>query len=486
MTEHETTASLQRAAPLRWWTILWAGALWMAAAALLVSVAFGCSAGETDDGQPDGGGAEAEAGEAAEPPATTRPEPEAGPDNAPPRTPWTVPPDDPARCAEAQAEAEALAPAALDGYDGGETTLASAEWWELARAVSRAITGGGPGCSSEEGSAADAVADLRLRESEAIELARLEALEARRAEDADDQAAAEAAVEQAWQEANGGALSGGAGALSEPDQGETTDPGPDSNPDRPGCQTEANPVSCQPPDLGPPAEGDPEGEIDGETGPDPDPEADPEPPVQVDLDPETPQSIIEFEDRADDIEEAAQTTRQHPGPVAYPAPVRLGSLADLLCPPEDEWRSAFYTGCGDGSDNDFLEKVLGAQTVNACWRGPIRLGVGDVLRMVRSDTHEIAGIQTWTSTVTVEILGFSEIDPTSTAGWVLTQPLSRSVRVDAWTLDDGAEETERSEVVGSPPNKWLQIGGPDNRGLNPDGTLAWGLMMLPTGDPEAC
>ena len=475
MTEHETTASLRRAALLRWWTILWAGALWMAAAVLLVTVAFGCSGGPDPDpepGQTDGG------------PAASGAEPEAGQDNAPAQTPAAPAPSgpaDPDRCAEAQAEAERLAPGVLDAYDGGETALASREWRGLASGVLRAINGGGHGCSFE-GSAVRAVRDLARREDHAREAARLEAVEARRAEDADDQAAAEAAVERAWQETGGGALSGGAGALSEPDPGETTDPGPAPNPDRPGCETEANPVACQPPPV---IDGEPDGEIDGETGPDPDPEADPEPPVEVEADPETPQSIVEFEDRADDVAEAAQTTRQHPGPVAYPAPVRLGSLADLLCPPEEDWREASYTGCGDGSDNDYLAKRLGAQTVNSCWRGPIRLGVGDVMEMVRSDTHQIAGIRTWTSTVTSEILGFSELTG-ETAGWVLTQPLRRSVRIDAWTLDDGTEETERSESTGSPPNKWLQIGGPDNRGLNPDGTLAWGLMMIPTGDPEAC
>ena len=475
MTEHETTASLRRAAPLRWWTFLWAGALWMAAAVLLVSVAFGCSAGETDDG------AEAEAREAAEPPAATRPEPEAAPDNAPPRTPWTVPPDDPARCAEAQAEAEALAPAALDGYDGDETTLASAEWWELARAVSRAIVGGGPGCSSEEGSAADAVAGLRLRESEAVEAARLEAREARRAEDADDQAAAEAAVERAWQEASGGALSGGAGALSEPDPGETTDPGPDSNPDRPGCQTEANPVVCFPPPV---VEGEPDGEIDGETDPGPDPEADPEPEVQVDPDPETPQSIIEFEDKAADVDRPAETTRRQPdGPVLLEGPpAPLWTMADLLCPPEDVWRGRFYTGCGDPTaEGDYLR---GHGEMLRCFYGPVEIGVGDSYRLLTEEANPEwdPEVSYYRNDAVLEVLGFSALDPADPERWQPVQPEISARTVQRFEYRDGAVDEETYTAVGKPPSAWWQIGGAEHRGLNPDGSLAWGLFAIPAGD----
>ena len=477
MTEHETTASLRRAAPLRWWTILWAGALWMAAAVLLVSVAFGCSAGETGGGQPGDGGAEAEAGEAAEPPATTRPEPEAAPDNAPPRTPWTIPPDDPARCAEAQAEAEALAPAALDGYDGDETTLASAEWWELARAVNRAIVGGGPGCSHEEGSAAHAVADLRLRESEAVELARLEAREARRAEDADDQAAAEAAVERAWQEAGGGALSGGAGALSEPDQGETTDPGagPEApNPDRPGCETEANPVACFPPDP------EPEGEIDGETGPGPEPEAE----VEVDPDPETPQSIVEFEDLTPDVDEAAQTTRRHPGgPVDRPPPVRLWTMPDLLCPPEDEWVGG-YQSCGNpAAEGDYLSPHA---EMRKCWFAPVELGVGDSFQVLSEGTalEGSPEITYYRDHSVLEVLGFSAPEP-GAGLWAWVAPKLRTDRRVLIEYRDAEPYEDAGSGVSTPPHAWMLIGGPDNRGLNPDGTLAWGLFALPSG-AERC
>ena len=477
MTEHETTASLRRAAPLRRWTILWAGALWIGAAVVLVTVAFGCSGGAEPDG-PDDGPAVAEPGGA---------EAEAGQDNAPPRSPAAAPPTT-RPAAEPDCEALALradetGQAALDTPRAEGETF---EGWALGAPLTagnarRALERAGCPPPAEGSPAAEAKAMWdRLN---AAETARIQAAaEDAKAAEASDRAAAEAAVAEAWERVTGGAFSETDGALSEDDLSQTTDPGAGSNPDRPGCQTDDNPVACQPPVV----EGDPEGEIDGETAPDPDPEAGADPEPEGEIDPETPQSIIDFEDKAAEVVRPAETTRQHPGPVAYPAPVRLGSLADLLCPPEEAWREASYTGCGDGSDNDYLAKRLGAQTVNACWRGPIRLGVGDVLRMVRSDTHEIAGIRTWTSTVTSEILGFSEIDPASTAGWVLTQPLRRSVRVDAWTLDDGTEEAERSESTGSPPNKWMQIGGPDNRGLYPDGSLAWGLMMIPTGDPEAC
>ena len=480
MTEHETTASLRRATPLRWWTILWAGALWMAAAVLLVSVAFGCSSGaETDGGQPGGGGAEAEAGEAAEPPAATRPEAEAAPDNAPPRTPWTVPPDDPARCAEARAEAEALAPAALDGYDGGETTLASAEWWELARAVSRAITGGGPGCSSEEGSAADAVADLRLRESEAVELARLEALEARRAEDADDQAAAEAAVERAWQEAGGGALSGDGGALSEPDQGQTTDPGPGSNPDRPGCQTDDNPVACWPPEV----EGDPEGEIDGETGPDPEPEAGPDPEVEVEADPETPQSIVDFEDKAADVVRPAEPTRRQPdGPVLLEGPpVPLWTMADLLCPPEDVWRGRFYTGCGDPTaEGDYLRPHA---EMRRCVLGPVELGIGDSYRLLAEGANpDWPDIAYYRNDSVIEVLGFERLDPAAVERWQAVGVEVRSSTAQRIEYADGEVVEETYTATFKPPSAWWQIGGPEHRGHNPGGSLAWGLFAIPGGE----
>ena len=470
MTEHETTASLRRAAPLRWWTFLWAGALWMAAAVLLVSVAFGCSAGaETDDGQTDDG---AEASGA---------EPEAGQDNAPAQTPAAPAPSgpaDPDRCAEAQAEAERLAPGVLDAYDGGETTLASREWRGLASAVLRAINGGGPGCSSGEGSAARAVRDLARREDHARETARLEALEARRAEDAEDQAAAEAAVERAWQEAGGGALSGGAGALSEPDPGETTDPGPDSNPDRPGCQTEANPVVCFPPPV---VEGEPDGEIDGETDPGPDPEADPEPEVQVDPDPETPQSIIEFEDKAADVDRPAQTTRRQPdGPVLLTEAAALWTMADLLCPPEDVWRS-FYTGCGDpAAEGDYLR---GHGEMLRCFYGPVEIGVGDSYRLLTEEANPEwdPEVSYYRNDAVLEVLGFSALDPADPERWQPVQPEISARTVQRFEYHDGAVDEETYTAVYKPPSAWWQLGGADHRGHNPDGSLAWGLFAIPGG-----
>ena len=461
MTEHETTASLRRAALLRWWTILWAGALWITAAVLLVSVAFGCSAGETGDGQTDGGqtddgGAEAEAGEAAEPPATTRPEAEAAPDNAPPRTPWTIPPDDPARCAEAQAEAEALAPAALDGYDGDETTLASAEWWELAHAVNRAIVGGGPGCSHEEGSAADAVADLRLRESEAVETARLEALEARRAEDADDQAAAEAAVEQAWQEAGGGALSGGAGALSEPDQGETRDPGagPEApNPDRPGCETEANPVSCQPP---------------------------PDPPAPTVGEPEPPTGTLVFEDTGPEIPDGQTADPQAAGPVVLGGAAVLSTWTEHLCPPEGVLTGGGFVDCAAWIANWPI-------TLSGCYHAPARLGVGD--RYISTSPLVVYPQVLDDGTIghrlerSGEILGFSAPDVSAGGMWAWVTPRVREAQTYLYEMTTG--EVEREALPGSPFTAptlpWMQIGGEAGRTLAADGTLASGLLAV---DPE--
>ena len=476
MTEHKTTASLRRAAPLRWWTILWAGALWITAAVLLVTVAFGCTAGGSDPepGPTDDGG-----------PAASGAEPEAGRDNAPPRTPAAPAPSgpaDPDRCAEAQAEAERLAPGVLDAYDGGETALASREWRGLASAVLRAINSGGHGCSFE-GAAVRAVRDLARHEDQAREAARLEALEARRAEDAEDQAAAEAAVERAWQEAGGGALSGGAGALSEPDQGETRDPGADSNPERPGCETEANPVACQPPPM---VEGDPDGEIDGEAGPDPDPdpdpEADPEPPVEVEADPETPQSIVDFEDRAADVDRPAQTTRRQPGgPVLLEGPpAPLWTMAGLLCPPEDVWRS-LYTGCGDpAAEGDYLR---GHGEMLRCFYGPVEIGVGDSYRLLTEETNP-----EWDPEVSyfrddnvLEVLGFSALDPADPERWQPVQPEISARTVQRFEYHDGAVDEETYTAVYKPPSAWWQIGGADHRGHNPDGSLAWGLFAIPGG-----
>ena len=41
--------------------------------------------------------------------------------------------------------------------------------------------------------------------------------------------------------------------------------------------------------------------------------------------------------------------------------------------------------------------------------------------------------------------------------------------------------TERTET-GTPDLKWVLIGGPDYRGLNADGSLAWGTFAIPAGD----
>lgn len=53
-----------------------------------------------------------------------------------------------------------------------------------------------------------------------------------------------------------------------------------------------------------------------------------------------------------------------------------------------------------------------------------------------------------------------------------------------YEMADGSEQ--REEVPGSPfvgplPIQWVQVGGPDNRGLATDGTLAWGLLAV---EPE--
>ena len=437
----------------------------------LALIAAGCSGAEPETAQPDGG-AEASGAEA-----------EAGSDNAPPQTPAAPAPSgpaDPDRCAEALAVAEGLAPAALDGYDRTETSPASSEWWGPANAVSLAVADGGPGCKPEEGSKAAAVLALSLQEDDAVQADERAARKATEAAEASDQAAAEAAVERAWQEASGGALSGGAGALSEPDQGETTDPGPAPDPDRPGCETEANPVACSPPPV---IDGEPEGEIDGETGPDPDPEADPEPPVEVEADPETPQSIIDFEDRAADVDRPAQTTRRQPdGPVLLEGPpAPLWTMADLLCPPEDVWRGRFYTGCGDpAAEGDYLRPH---SVMRACFYGPVELGVGDSYRLLvegaRPDWPDIAHYR---NDSVIEVLGFEALDPAAVERWQAVGVEVRSsteVRVE-FTAGQVEEETRGGTY--KPPSAWWQLGGPEHRGHNPDGSLAWGLFAIPGGE----
>ena len=413
---------------------------------------MGCSAGPGPE--PAGPAATETAGDGSAPPST-------GADPAPasetPAPPTTADPRFTCeRIAERAAEtAEEVFALAADPGRG--------ESWHTGFYPDALLTlanlGGQQDCPPLTGRAGEALAAIETADAEH---------RAEKQTGAANQADADAAVERAWEEMTGAPFPGPGAALPDPAPSEEADPVAYPNPDRPGCQTDANPVACYPPEPGPEAEA----EVDPET-----------PPVEVD--PETPRSIVEFEDKAADVEEAAQTTRRHPdGPVTLGAPVLLASQAGLLCPPEDVWRAEFYRSCGNPFDDDDYLKPTTA--MRECWRGPVELGIGDSYRTVLADAFEIDGVDSWSVTTTETVLGFSALDTTTAERWVWVQPRLRSVRIDRFENSDGTVDVEESSADYRPPGRWLQVGGPERRGHNPDGSLAWGLLMLPAPNEGPC
>lgn len=107
-----------------------------------------------------------------------------------------------------------------------------------------------------------------------------------------------------------------------------------------------------------------------------------------------------------------------------------------------------------------------------CHWGPIELGVGDSFR--RTGT---AGGWDYESTTTV--LGFSAVTESGLSRLAWALPL-RSTAMRAVSQTDGAV-VERNEI-NTPALKWVLLGGPGFRGVNDDGTLAWGTFAIPAGN----
>ena len=226
-------------------------------------------------------------------------------------------------------------------------------------------------------------------------------------------------------------------------------PEPARSDDRGECQTEANPRICRPPageDEAPPATTEPAPET---------------------AEPEAPQSVTDFADEAAEVSPGDPNRRHPDGPVTLGAPVLLRTLTDLLCPPEQDWRAGGWTGCGAGGELDYLRDP----EMGRCHFGPVELGIGDSYRIV-----ETAG--GWDYEAISTVLGFSAVTESGLPRLAWTLPLT-SATTHA-TAPDGAV-TEWTET-GTTALKWVLLGGPDYRGLNADGSLAWGTFAIPAGN----
>lgn len=452
MTEHETTASLRRAAPLRWWTILWAGALWVAAVVLLVTVAFGCSAGsEPDDGAPAASGAEARPPDPGADPgagALSGAGAPAAPETTDRRPGAPVPLDCESAAGSGVGSVNAnAARAAAAGFDD-PAGLAAAE--DLA-AWAEQIAGECGHLYSPETEQLRAWARARARDRRVEETA---------AEDL--AAAAEAGVAEAEAEAI-------AAGLLDPDGWPPAEPEP-GNPE---------PEAEGDPDPGPGnAEPEPEGEPEPEPGnPDPEADPDPEPPTGT-LDPE-------WEDRPAEAPEGQPAAPQHPGPVELADPVTIGdwpALARLLCPAEADWSRGGFESCGDfAAPLDYLNPD--ALTWRRCFHPPVRLGVGDTYRWegaLEFDEPNAWGVVGYRMVLTGEIHGFSAPVFSGDGRWAWTTPTVTEKRTYWYDLEDGTTDREDWDPhIGPAFERWIQAGdGPDARGLDDGGGIAWGLLAV--------
>ena len=239
--------------------------------------------------------------------------------------------------------------------------------------------------------------------------------------------------------------------------------GPDEPPPEPArsdadgeCQTDAAPWACDP---------EPGAEV-----PEPPATTTPAPPATTaEPEPETPEAVENFADEAAEVPDGQAPARRQPdGPVVLGAPVLLRSLTEWLCPPEEDWRAAGWTGCGGEGPNDYLRDP----EMGRCHWGPVVLGVGDSYRR-----EEVAG--DWRIVSTSTLLGFSAVTESGRPRVAWALPL-RSTAMRAVSDADGSV-TERNET-GTAALKWVLIGGPEHRGLSDDGTLAWGTFAIPAGN----
>ena len=245
------------------------------------------------------------------------------------------------------------------------------------------------------------------------------------------------------------------------------------------CQTDEAPWACdEPADEEPPAE-------------EPEPPATTTPvPPSTTAEPEAPESIQDFEDAPAEVPEGQATARRHPdGPVTLGAPVLLASMAEWLCPPEEDWQVGGWTGCGDPyADGDYLSVH---SEMRRCYYGPIEMGIGDGYRLDKTITlaeptaDGVAGGRVETA---VDVLGFSALELSHPdRRWGHAQARIRQQQTYWYQMADGSEEgpDERpAEYPASGGQRWVQVGGPEHRGVNADGTLAWGLFAIPA--PDTC
>ena len=234
-----------------------------------------------------------------------------------------------------------------------------------------------------------------------------------------------------------------------------TVPAPEPGGDRGECETEANPVACQPP---------------------PDPATvtvgDPEPPVvTVDVEHTSPPVIPEGQD---------PDRQQADGPVVLGAPVKLGAWAEHLCPPEDVWARGGFTGCGDyETDGDYLHSD--APIFRDCYHPPVRLGIGDRYISAAVTGTAMDG-RSYVIELDREIVGFNAPDIAGGGMWAWVT--ARVTSTETYILDnpDGSTErlSPRPPVTGT-VQRWAVLGGEAGRTLAADGTLASGLVAVHPG-----
>lgn len=303
--------------------------------------------------------------------------------------------------------------------------------------------------------------------------ARLDALAARTA---DREAELKAGARESM-EADPAALEAGAAAEEEGRR----ERGPEEPPPEPArsdadgpCQTDEAPKACdEPADEEPPAE-----------EPEPPATTTPAPPSTT-AEPEAPESIQDFEDAPAEVPEGQASARRHPdGPVTFGAPSLLASMAEYLCPPEDEWQAGGWTGCGDPyADGDYLSVH---SEMRRCYYGPIEMGIGDSYRRTTARTYDEPledGTAGYRGVTESEVLGFSALDLSRpNRRWGHAQARIRRLQTYWYQMADGSEEGPDAlppEFPASGAQRWVQVGGAEHRGLNADGTLAWGLFAIP-------
>ena len=229
-------------------------------------------------------------------------------------------------------------------------------------------------------------------------------------------------------------------------------------------ETGDNPGTGDNPEPAPPTAG--PGDTPTGTLPPPEP---PEPP-------DPPEGPIDFEDPERPVELNQPSSRQHPGPVTWPArrPVTDPSVTAHLCPDELPAPDG-SPECADpdGGSDDFLRFLPGDFNGGKCVHGAIYLGVGDVVN------EGVVG-EGYVQESLVTILGFAAVEPgVNDAPWAFVRAATlEQIKVVA---SDGTVlyEDEHREQNGR--SYWL-VGGADKRGFNPDGSLAWGLFIFNPGE----